>query len=279
MEGDRACSAICAKTRDFYPRPHMEGDQRRTALIFLLWCISTHALTWRATLTIRDTLSELVFLPTPSHGGRQDSLACLGAIEISTHALTWRATQVCDDCCSLHAYFYPRPHMEGDPNNGGVIIMAKNFYPRPHMEGDLTVFAPLLCVSKISTHALTWRATHHRAGIYAISVISTHALTWRATCRVGDTLYYIGDFYPRPHMEGDMRKMPQQDAPGNFYPRPHMEGDHLAHSFPALPDNFYPRPHMEGDQKAAFSRCPCRISTHALTWRATSNIGSLKLVL
>ena len=26
---------------------------------------------------------------------------------------------------------------------------------------------------------------------------------------------------------------------------------------------------MEGDQKAAFSRCPCQISTHALTWRAT----------
>ena len=76
------------------------------------------------------------FLPTPSHGGRQDSLACLGAIEISTHALTWRATI----------------------SWGALIGQQSNFYPRPHMEGDGALWDAAVGVA-ISTHALTWRAT------------------------------------------------------------------------------------------------------------------------
>ena len=57
--------------QSFYPRPHMEGDVVLFGLFNPLLVISTHALTWRATL--------VVF--------RQN-----GARYISTHALTWRAT-------------------------------------------------------------------------------------------------------------------------------------------------------------------------------------------
>ena len=54
--------------------------------------ISTHALTWRATVLAALEIFEQLFLPTPSHGGRPCGCGA-GRNEI---------------------YFYPRPHMEGD---------------------------------------------------------------------------------------------------------------------------------------------------------------------
>ncbi len=33
--------------------------------------------------------------------------------------------------------------------------------------------------------------------------ISTHALTWRATAKADKIIKELWDFYPRPHMEGD----------------------------------------------------------------------------
>ena len=97
--------------------------------------ISTHALTWRATAVAQQVASGLIFLPTPSHGGR---------LLLHTRLLSQR-------------YFYPRPHMEGDhrlelrlrrsgflptPSHGGrpsdvtTSSLVNYFYPRPHMEGD-----------------------------------------------------------------------------------------------------------------------------------------------
>ena len=59
------------------------------------------------------------------------------------------------------------------------------------------------------------------------------------------------------------------DNNDDFYPRPHMEGDvaHPNQLFVAV--NFYPRPHMEGDCTDHTSSIRGGISTHALTWRAT----------
>ena len=81
-------------------------------------------------------------------------------------------------------------------------------------------------------------------------IISTHALTWRATGtrrQFGDK---IDDFYPRPHMEGDPATAVAKCSGRYFYPRPHMEGDSFLFGL----------------------RSNTGISTHALTWRATSNI-------
>ena len=59
-----------------------------------------------------------------------------------------------------------------------------------------------------------------------IPEISTHALTWRATLLYRMVVGRIDNFYPRPHMEGDVRtKAGQRMGRQNFYPRPHMEGD------------------------------------------------------
>ena len=37
----------------------------------------------------------------------------------------------------------------------------------------------------------------------------------------------VRDFYPRPHMEGDLYHRALEPGTGHFYPRPHMEGDRL----------------------------------------------------
>ena len=117
----------------------MEGDRDMLKAIHGEFDISTHALTWRATSLLALHAAQLFqFLPTPSHGGR--------------HAPGNRPGE--------NINFYPRPHMEGDPNgpscdglrmiflptpsHGGrpphpwfLRTSRYHFYPRPHMEGDV----------------------------------------------------------------------------------------------------------------------------------------------
>ena len=58
----------------------------------------------------------------------------------------------------------------------------------------------------------------------------------------------------------------------DFYPRPHMEGDLLLPRPAPGHRNFYPRPHMEGDKLTEKNKKIIQISTHALTWRATQSL-------
>ena len=123
--------------------------------------------------------------------------------------------------------FYPRPHMEGDTRCCWYRTASTNFYPRPHMEGDQTDFINCVAWEFLPTPSHGGRRDHLHAGGHKVD-ISTHALTWRATatnnsrhCRSG------GNFYPRPHMEGDSWLFGAQHGCPNFYPRPHMEGDSI----------------------------------------------------
>ena len=98
---------------DFYPRPHMEGDFCAGIISFTNF-ISTHALTWRATHRGRFPAPAFAqFLPTPSHGGRHESL------------------------CTDFDYenFYPRPHMEGDRQAAQIIGFDVIFLPTPSHGG------------------------------------------------------------------------------------------------------------------------------------------------
>ena len=99
--------------------------------------------------------------------------------------------------------FYPRPHMEGDFACSNSSFARAYFYPRPHMEGDLTGSA-IPITPYISTHALTWRAT--------------------SVCDRVHVLYLL--FLPTPSHGGRPTAISRpQPGAGNFYPRPHMEGD------------------------------------------------------
>ena len=112
---------------NFYPRPHMEGDNI-VCFPFPYACL---------------------FLPTPSHGGRPCCKACMYNVSrISTHALTWRATMVKNIRQQYLSNFYPRPHMEGDQRERkSAIIKTGDFYPRPHMEGDSKHAEVQACIS------------------------------------------------------------------------------------------------------------------------------------
>ena len=194
--------------RNFYPRPHMEGDgTRRSPFVVEKKFLPTPSHGGRLPAQqSRPTAHR--FLPTPSHGGRPRARQRgQHPLRISTHALTWRATLRYNyRNCNLQN-FYPRPHMEGDNTLSRLWLSFPNFYPRPHMEGDgrrslplqsLFQFLPTpshggrrkilpvrLMIVQISTHALTWRATLDFFKSFPIGRISTHALTWRATiCQI-----------------------------------------------------------------------------------------------
>ena len=169
------------RNMNFYPRPHMEGDLV-SVKSNLVKNISTHALTWRATVfVITNTIFPQDFYPRPHMEGDKNP---------------GRSVPPGSD-------FYPRPHMEGDFGGQRRKQEPVHFYPRPHMEGDIFCKVclqligqflptpshggrPLLLPDQhrhvlISTHALTWRATEADGFACAIVGISTHALTWRAT--------------------------------------------------------------------------------------------------
>ena len=79
--------------RDFYPRPHMEGDIYGWRNL-LSAGISTHALTWRATIAKSiESITNSNFYPRPHMEGDTPTKAQQPiTADISTHALTWRAT-------------------------------------------------------------------------------------------------------------------------------------------------------------------------------------------
>ncbi len=65
MEGDRDSRSRASAARNFYPRPHMEGDFGLTK-VCPKELISTHALTWRATRHILQDCRDFVnFYPRP----------------------------------------------------------------------------------------------------------------------------------------------------------------------------------------------------------------------
>ena len=109
--------------------------------------------------------------------------------------------------------------------------------------------------------------------------ISTHALTWRATKTWYTNNKDVANFYPRPHMEGD-RSRPESSGTGqNFYPRPHMEGDIRSLGLYASVHQFLPTPSHGGRRESVLKYLwLVMISTHALTWRATFPVSCMRHV-
>ena len=103
-------------------------------------------------------------------------------------------------------------------------------------------------VDPISTHALTWSATFAGHIPQANPFISTHALTWSATGGVGAPPTATRDFNSRTHVECDAAYNAIFDEKSDFNSRTHVECDK----------------EYSGKRVVTF------ISTHALTWSATT---------
>ena len=121
MEGDLRVPPPIITRFLFLPTPSHGGRLVRLVQLYQAICISTHALTWRATFPI-STRDLLIVISTHAltwratkATARLDSRPC-----ISTHALTWRATPSAHLHVLQCGHFYPRPHMEGDSKHAEV---------------------------------------------------------------------------------------------------------------------------------------------------------------
>ena len=211
--------------------------------------ISTHALTWSA--TIQKTLA----VGLASDFNSRTHVECdriANAIDevrdISTHALTWSATSSHIGSCAFLCGFqlthsrgvrlvwldvavliivFQLTHSRGvRPTSPDSLHSPKNFNSRTHVECDPWLLDLPICI-KISTHALTWSAT--------------------------------------------VRHIAHQCAFINFNSRTHVECDGAPRPPIKMPVYFNSRTHVECDRDGATPAADCtKISTHALTWSATA---------
>ena len=191
---------------NFNSRAHVERDAIGEEFKAIPQEISTHALTWSAT-------SFYIYSKTMER--------------ISTHALTWSATLEESHSKSLSKNFNSRAHVERDtesnteaqkgeafqltrsrgarPVKQTTTKTRKDFNSRAHVERDPTAEQMRAKELDISTHALTWSATHDICQLDSVRIfqltrsrgarlletitntdvseISTHALTWSATMK------------------------------------------------------------------------------------------------
>ena len=166
--------------------------------------ISTHALTWSATIQDRP-LRHLhrVFQLTHSRGVRHmlcvrqqcrgnfnsrthvecdfNAWCAITRTYISTHALTWSATLSFPRPRYVSRHFNSRTHVECDYLIDICLLVGQYFNSRTHVECDHNVAVTATADTAISTHALTWSATACAHRKPSKMTISTHALTWSAT--------------------------------------------------------------------------------------------------
>ena len=166
--------------KDFYPRPHVEGDLSHVHK-FLRPVISTHALTWRATrVAAFGSAQPMRFLPTPSRGGRRFDT------EINNSKME----------------FLPTPSRGGRRLRVPWLSLPIQFLPTPSRGGRLEGTIHHVQGEDISTHALTWRATCEHPRAEKIFVfLPTPSRGGRLLH--GSRASLSRDFYPRPHVEGD----------------------------------------------------------------------------
>ena len=78
-------------------------------------------------------------------------------------------------------------------------------------------------------------------------IISIHALTWRATCFLAPLVHNKRDFYPRPHVEGDLQRWEVMIGGTISIHALTWRATQLSQSLTSASFYFYPRPHVEGD--------------------------------
>ena len=122
----------------------------------------------------------------------------------------------------------------------------------------------------ISIHALTWRATSASAPPQPAAALFLPTPSHGGRPRQPQPCQRRSEFLPTPSHGGRREgRIGTGETQADFYPRPHMEGDVFGWKRRQRAGNFYPRPHMEGDSTTLFLPTKTTISTHALTWRAT----------
>ena len=257
--------------------------------------ISTHALTWSATVggSIPPN-STYIFQLTRSRGARRVSLRAVRQdCNFNSRAHVER------DRATLHTARAPRSFQLTRSRGARLVLSIQNTsgiaFQLTRSRGARPGFriGETFAIT-ISTHALTWSATR-RLIIYQTPCmefqltrsrgarlwntieqdtareISTHALTWSATEMLPHVPRELLDFNSRAHVERDAAvKKERAKNVKNFNSRAHVERDGLPRRSICTRYYFNSRAHVERDQVYPARPAPHTISTHALTWSATT---------
>ena len=147
--------------------------------------ISTHALTWSATQRAVFIGINSANFNSRTHvecDGRYCGQRIFSNIFQLTHSRGVRRVPLCGP--GYRSNFNSRTHVECDMK---VKLTKKNVgtFQLTHSRGvRLCGGSTAQCSNAISTHALTWSATHDQPIGWREKRISTHALTWSATISV-----------------------------------------------------------------------------------------------
>ena len=114
-EADPGGFNLCCGWWYFNSQPHKEADGNRAYMPMYHAEISTHSLTRRLTLLLRETLRFYY---------------------ISTHSLTRRLTHPFHSPSSCPVYFNSQPHKEADRTTVCIYCICIYFNSQPHKEAD-----------------------------------------------------------------------------------------------------------------------------------------------
>ena len=285
---------IC-HARHFNSRAHVERDALFLGRSVNAYTISTHALTWSATLqktqqperkinfnsrahVERDMQRQnqnrydYAFQLTRSRGARHTTHCRLRSCSrISTHALTWSATygaytqasrgqkfQLTRSRGARHCHrrsyrvkrrnFNSRAHVERDAARSDDCGRGIYFNSRAHVERDLPQCRQHCCAEHFNSRA------HVERDIQPIAVcvrVPEFQLTRSRGAR----------------HTAHIRRL-REDR--NFNSRAHVERDKFAKRYRPARKHFNSRAHVERDLRGIGQWRNSGISTHALTWSATS---------
>ena len=189
----------------FNSRAHVERDREAPNIDGARSSISTHALTWSATLApLQKSIDETNF-NSRAHVER----------DRRRYERIWHKNQF-----QLTRSRGARPTWcRTDRHPPGFQLTRSR--------GARRTGTPMMPSNdSISTHALTWSATSSKLFFTIFTFISTHALTWSATGRRRHTGDIHRNFNSRAHVERDRRGHGHGRAEyQNFNSRAHVERD------------------------------------------------------
>ena len=151
-------------------------------MVYLIYAISTHTLTWSVTDWVLNLKCILVFQLTRSRGAWH--IKCSNFKDddyFNSHAHVERDFAPLYLLVQFLCHFNSHAHVERDNQLCYIHTRRSHFNSHAHVERDILYALKFILTAIISTHTLTWSVTFTIWIIPDLMHISTHTLTWSVT--------------------------------------------------------------------------------------------------